>query len=393
MTKLKVRDKFKSIVDGFKSLDRDELYLLAVVASLFAPFFITGIAIFLYCVYICTDKALISKTFKSKYGYILIAFCVITLIVSICHKRLVGVAVSVGMFLIVLFFMSCTVTLTRKIYNKALDICCAMSVWCFLYALVQKLVMGMSYRSTAGLLNANYYATMIEFVIFICVYRIITRPDAYKRYIIIIAINVVALFLCDCQSAWLPIIIGVLSLLYFNGYKKHTAFFVSASVLLGIFLIAVPGILPRLDRMPQTIQTRVNIWDTAIKGIRQFPLFGQGPMSYFSTQERFGGYWTYHAHSIYLDPLLCFGIVGMLLMVTYIFLTARKMANSNYGKDSVAIKSLIFATFLAIMVHGFTDYTLFWMQTGTMFCFIISAAFMKSTPIIHPKERISKQTN
>lgn len=387
MTKLKIKNKIESIVKSLKSQDKKELYLLATIASLFAPFLITVIAVFLFCVYIFTDRELLSKVFKSKYSYILVAFCVVTLIVSICHRRLIGVAVSFGMMFIVLFFMACSVILHRELYNKAMDICCAMSVWCFLYASVQKLVMGPAFRSTAGLLNANYYATMIEFIIFICVYRIMTRPNAFKRYIVVILLNVVGLFLCDCQSAWLPIVVGVLALLYFNGFKKHTAFFVGASVILGIFLIAVPGILPRLDRMPQTFQTRVNIWETAVKGIRQFPLFGQGPMAYMTTQEHFGGYWTYHAHSIYLDPLLCFGIIGMLLMLTYIFLTARHMANANYGRDSVAIKSLIFTAFIAVMVHGFTDYTLFWVQTGGMFGFLISGVFMKSTPIVPPKEK------
>lgn len=368
---------YKSAIGKLNDIPKTELLLLTTVASVFMPFFITCVMVVVVAVYAVCKREIFSLIIKTKGIIILTVFCALIITVPIFYQRWISVAVGVLALCVLIFFLFAQNIMTVKLYRKSFEICCLMSIWCFAYAVVQKLVMGAAFRATAGLLNANYYATIIEFVILICVYCIITTPNTYKRYIPIIAINVVGLFLCDCQSSWLPIIVGVLILLYFNGYKKHTLVFLVIATIFMVVIIAIPGILPRLDRFPQTFKTRLNIWTTAIEGIKLHPIFGQGSLTYMYIFEQFGGYKTYHAHSLYIDPFLSFGIVGVGLITSYIIPRIIYLFKVSFGKYTVQIKSIMLASVAAVCIHGFTDFSIFWVQTGMLVCLIVSAVGIK----------------
>lgn len=309
---------------------------------------------------------------------LLFVFAFLSFVVPIVYNRWISVCASFMILVIFIFMLYAQSIMTVKIYHKALDIACYMSIICFTYAIIQKIIMGISYRSTGGLLNANYYGTIIELVVIIAVYRMITNPHHAKKYIPIIAINIIGLFLCDCQSAWIAMFVGVLFVLYFNGYKKQALIFLIVASILIIVGIMVPGVLPRWGKMPQTYDTRLGIWCVALKGIKAHPIFGQGMLTYLFNYDIYGGYKTYHAHSLYLDPILSHGIVGVAIIITYIITVAFKIKNNLVLKECRYVKSIVIGAFIAICVHGFTDFSIQWIQTGMLFAFLISGAFLKN---------------
>ena len=67
----------------------------------------------------------------------------------------------------------------------------------------------------------------------------------------------------------------------------------------------------------QDFSKRSNIWETAVKGIQAHPLLGKGPLTYFHIYKQYHGHPTQHAHSIYLDPILSHGIIGVILAGIY----------------------------------------------------------------------------
>lgn len=354
-----------------------EQLLLIAVSSIFLPFVITClVAIYVGC-YAILNKNARKRTFRIKGNIFLFLFAILLIVVPLSYGRLYGTFAGVLGICILTFFLFAQSIMTTKLYNRTFDICCAMSIVPFIYALIQKFVMGWEFRSTGGLLNANYYATVIEFVILICVYRMITTKKSAMKYIPVILINIGGLFFCDSQSAWLPVVVGVLILLYFNGYKKHTLIFLGVSITLGIVFICVPGILPRLDRMSGTFETRINIWQTAIEGIKQSPVFGRGPLTYLDIYEQFDGYKTYHAHSLYIEPFLSHGIVGVTAILIYFLQKILFISKTKFGVNNRAIKSVMLAGVVAVMIHGITDYSIFWVQTGMLICLIVSAIGIK----------------
>jgi len=375
-----------SLISQYKEIVRDipnkHLVFYIATVSIFTHYILTFLLlIFLVC-YSFYKKEIFKEISRLK-GFIWIAiFSALLIIVPLCYGRKISIVIGIGIIFVFIYMMYAQIIMTTEIYNKAIDIACYMSVLCFAVGATQKLIMGFKVRTYAGLLNPNYYGAIIEFVIIMCIYRIITNKAKRNRYLLIIAVNIMGLFLCDCQSAWIATTTGAVVILLLNERRRRAITFLGiagAIVAIGVF---APGLLPRLNKIPETIQTRQSIWDTAIKGINNRPLFGQGAFTYLFSYKDNGGpdaYATYHAHSIYLDPLLSYGIVGVGVLLGYLslfFTRVHKMLKST-DKDMKRIASLIFGIGAAVLVHGITDITILWVQTGMVVCLISSGVAIK----------------
>lgn len=373
----------KNVIDYFKSTPKPrlkkELLLIIAVASIFLPFAATFAVMLALGAVVLTNRECRASLVKLKGAPILAAFAALSLIVPAFYQRWISVLAGVMIVVIILFMMYAQTVITSSLYDISLDICCIMSVCPFVISIIQKLVNGFGYRATGALLNANYYGMIIEFVIIISVYRMFLNPKAGKWYLAVIVINIAGLFMCDCQSAWLAIIAGILVLLYVNGYKRYAIIFLIVSAVLVMVGILVPGVLPRWDKMPQTLATRIAIWSDAMKWISKHPIFGQGTLTYLFNQRIFGGYKTYHAHSLYLEPILSYGIVGTGLLISYFVVLIKQMKTNVYiamSQSKSRVKSLILAIMVSVCVHGITDIPLIWIQTGAFLAFIMSGAFI-----------------
>lgn len=344
------------------------LYLCA--AAIFLPFPVTCLTVLAAVVWAVCHKGIRRGMFSQKGRVFLYAFFAMLLVVPACYGRWISVLAGFGGIVVFLFLLFVRAVITEAAYRNALDIACYSSVVPFAFALVQKFICGPDFRSTAGLLNANYYGTVIEFTVLILVYRLMTNPAGRRPYVALIAMNVAGLFLCDCQSSWLPIIAGTLILLFANGRKKQGVAFAAISLLLVVVGLLVPGILPRLDRMPQTFCTRLNIWTTAWKGFLAHPVFGQGMLTYWFVYPLYDGYATYHAHSLFLDPLLSYGLAGTAAVVGYVSTLVRKLLHNWRARLSLSVMTLIGAAMAAVCIHGVTDTSILWVQTGMLFFLI-----------------------
>ena len=85
------------------------------------------------------------------------------------------------------------------------------------------------------------------------------------------------------------------------------------------FFFLNPDKFPRIEYLISNLDVRIQIWSCAIQGIKASPLLGQGPFTYMMILDKYNGHLTQHAHSVYLDPLLSFGIIGLACLVPYIY--------------------------------------------------------------------------
>ena len=71
-----------------------------------------------------------------------------------------------------------------------------------------------------------------------------------------------------------------------------------------------------------------------------------------------------------LDVLLNFGIVGFTVICIYSFMQIRllmlRFRNNICGEMNI----LLMAALTAVLVHGLTDVTIFWIQTAALFLLI-----------------------
>lgn len=348
------------------------IFLIAAL-SIFMPFIVTCVTAVLVAFLALREKEYL-KSIKNLPGVAyIVAFAALVLLVPLFYGRWVSLLAGLLVIVALIFMLFSKSIMTEALYDRALDCCCAGSTICFLFGIIQKIYYGPRFRVTAGFGNANYYGTIIEFVILICVYRIMTNPKGRWFYCGIILMNVLGLFLCDCQSSWLPILVGVLIIFYCNGHKKKTIIFLCIAVGLVAALLLIPNILPRLDRMPQTFATRINIWLTAAQGIKAHPIFGQGTITYMFIHSLYNGYSTYHAHSLYLDPLLNYGVAGVALALRYFWVVISDVQKKRLGVKSRPIKSLALAVVVGVLIHGVTDITIMWIPTAMLLTLILSS--------------------
>lgn len=357
--------------------DFDSFLVLLLTASLFTPFYISvivtsGIAIM--TMINCKKRA---KAFSAPYAGFLLGFLVVPFFVSATYYNYWGMIYAIMIIAIVICGFYIRSVMTRPLFNTTMDLACAASVWCVLIAVYQKVTAysaAPAYRPVSTFHNANNYGMMIEFIILICMYRIFTNGRFKKLYLAVIALNLVGLYLCASLSAFAAMCCGVVTILLFKGrYRLITALLLSAFAFT-VVGIAFPSVFPRgLEAIDSTCGQRLSIWSTAIKGIRQHPLFGTGALSYQMICDQFGGYKTYHCHNLLLDTLLNFGFVGLGAMGIYAIVQLKLMALRFKNNICSNMNILLVAAGVAVVIHGMTDVTIFWIQTGMLFMLMFSS--------------------
>jgi len=289
-----------------------------------------------------------------------------------------GAFIAVGMFAIFLISMYVRTVMTRELFERMMDLSIIGSVFCFAIAVLQQIfnLNDTSARTGSTFLNANYYATIIEFVVLFCVYRLINRPDAKKRlyYASIIFINICGLYLCDCRSAFLVLFVTIAVYLAVSAKAKALYIFLAITGILGAAICFIPGLFPRGDQMGSDFMTRLSIWETSLKGIMDYPVFGKGGGTYALICSLYGGHTAPHAHSIFLDPILNFGIVGVGLFAVYVKENARSLKKLHFTEKDRTLYYLVLAILLSVLLHGLMDITVFGIQTGLLFTMVFSVA-------------------
>lgn len=365
----------KVFLNGLKNnVPLDEKILLGLTAAIFCGPVVTIVALVALTLYLIYSQKMASLILDRRSGsIILIAFCVLGMVVPVFCDNIRGFFVGIAVAMIVLAALYIRNTVTKPRFEKMIDLACAASIVCAGLALGQQLLFGADvlYRPDAVFTNANYYATIIEFVVILCAYKLLGQNSRRRKlfYAGTIAANLVGLYLCECRTAWTVIFAAVLMMLFVNKrYKALAIQMVVGGCALGV-LYLVPQMLPRLTQVGDDFYVRASIWKTALHGISQHPLLGQGGMTYMQVFPQVGGLATAHAHNLLLDILLNYGLVGLGLLVTYFSRFGKKLITQCFGRDR-RFFSLILCFAAAVMIHGVLDVTIFWLQTGLMFAIV-----------------------
>lgn len=362
--------------------DFDSLLVLMLTASIFTPFYFSVIAVCGIAVMTMMNCKKREKVFSSPYTKFLLGFLVSSFFVSATYNNYWGMLYSIVMIAAAISGFYVKSVMTRPLFNKMMDTALIASVWCAFIAVYQKIScfsVAPRYRPISAFHNANTYGMIIEFIIIIAMYRIFTNPRMKKLYFAAIVLNMVGLYLCASLSAFLAVFFAVITILAFKGrYKLSGALILlaCACVAVGVFC---PSILPRgVGAIDTTLEQRLSIWATSIKGISLHPMIGTGPMSYQLVWERFGGYKTYHSHNLLLDTLLNFGVVGFAAIGFYMFMQLKLLVLRFKNNICRNMNILLVGAIVAVAVHGMTDVTIFWIQTGMLFLLIFSSTGIAS---------------
>ena len=152
-----------------------------------------------------------------------------------------------------------------------------------------------------------------------------------------------AIFLCGSVNSILSLLVAVSVLLLKR--KLMSATFIFLSVFVVLFVLAIWGQFTSFDGMlsfffPRGDSYRLSIWQAAISNLDAWQaLFGNGMGSNddITIESR-----TFlHPHSLYLSIILETGLVGLLLSLTMIFLSARVIWLSDAEEAALFFSILV----------------------------------------------------
>ncbi len=362
---------------GISQADIDRAAVFLFTVSLFLPFYFSLVTVSCIAFMTIVKCRIRTKAFRAPYTKLIFSFLLGSFFVAAAYNNYKGMAYSILIYAIVtcgLYFRS---VMTRRLFDLAMDTSCAASLWCVLTAIFQKVAAYPSapnYRPVSVFTNANYYGMMIEFVVIIALYRIFSNPKRTPLYAAVIAANFMGLYLTASCSSCLAMLCAVLLFLFYKrGTKVSTMFFSFLAACVVVFLL-FPSLLPRSsEAIETTVAQRLSIWGASWHAFEKTPLVGRGASSYQMVWEQFGGYKTYHCHNLALDTLLNFGIVGAAAVCVYIGSYVRLLMLRFRCRVCRDMDVLAFAALTAVLVHGLTDVTIVWIQTGALFFLILSS--------------------
>ncbi len=368
-------------------------------ASAFLHFYITALCILLFSVAILSKKSLKKDIFCHKSSAVIIIFTVFSAVTALCCRNFFGFGASVLFFLMFIIALYMRTVMTAGIFEKATTICCFASLFASFVIIVEKIIniQSNTHRCfgdfannlyTSFYLNPNYVATLMAIVIFICAYKILT----YRKNILFFSFTAffaaVSMYLCGSMFIWIVVIAGLAVYLFTAHHRKLLTLLFGAALTGIVLLILFPEIMPRINEIAGTSDNRFLIWGLTVDKIPESILFGRGFYSYYHISNILiasgvqGIYSSTHAHNIILESLLSFGIVGLILIITGMFIFFKRLSRCMKQHMRPPIATLIFTIFSALILHSFIDMTMLWIQTGLLYCIIFSGigAYEKTQP-------------
>lgn len=369
----------------WKTLKPTDWLILISVVSLFLPHTLCAVIVSV-CMCIALFKfGLIEDIKHQKKNIFGFLFGALSLIVSLCYKNTIGVGISFSIFLIVIYGSYIHEKMNSKVFSLAIECSLIASLFVCIYSLFQFNTISVENgyrfldfhifnspkrRIFGTFQNANIYALILEFMLACCLYRFLeTKKILLKVWYVFLALfQFGVLLLTGCRAALVPLIFVIPALLIsVKQYKLLGAYFVCIVALLAA-VFTHPNLIPRFNDF-STIESRMKIWRVAVLGIKKYPIFGNGPWTYFHIYASYHGHKAVFCHNIYLDMLLSHGIVGAILFIGYIRFFISNMV--CMCKENKLVFGLMLSLVLIICIHGLVDGTINPLKTNLFLVMIL----------------------
>ena len=386
------------VIEKLKSLSKQEGLLLGVILSIFLPFYlfvIIFISYLLWLVYTGEMKGILKRLSQHP---VLLFFIAYSTAISLLAQNVMGVVASVAMFLFAIFFYNYQSQLTPKFFRLTIEGVLASSVLAAVFAALEhfQIVKKFDYtflsprmqvwhqnRAEVAFFNPNYYGIICCFCIMIGFYLISTTKLRWLRIFSMIAIfaNLFGLNFTQNRTAFPAIIFGAIIYL-FTTIKNWRAFWLSIGVFgVGLAFLFSSDLGVRMGTLDSSMEERVSIWNAGMALFKQNPFWGEGPLTYMHSFPRIGAPYHEHAHSIYIDTILSYGVVGTVLLGIASSTPVRMLIDMSQVPSKRPILGLYLSFLTVVAVHGIFDLALFWLQSSFIFLLVMCSLPLKHSMI------------
>ncbi|VKG88431.1 O-Antigen Polymerase family [Streptococcus pneumoniae] len=382
-------------IEKLKGLSSKELILLGIILSIFLPFYLFVVVLCLYIISLIFTGDMKSILQKMGEHPMLLLFLSYSTVISILAQNWMGLVASVGMFLFTIFFLHYQSILSHKFFRLILQFVLFGSVLSAAFASLEhfQIVKKFNYaflspnmqvwhqnRAEVTFFNPNYYGIICCFCIMIAFYLFTTTKLNWLKVFCVIAgfVNLFGLNFTQNRTAFPAIIAGAIIYL-FTTIKNWKAFWLSIGVFaIGLSFLFSSDLGVRMGTLDSSMEERISIWDAGMALFKQNPFWGEGPLTYMHSYPRIHAPYHEHAHSLYIDTILSYGIVGTILLVLSSVAPVRLMMDMSQESGKRPIISLYLSFLTVVAVHGIFDLALFWIQSGFIFLLV-----MCSIPLEH----------
>lgn len=386
------------VIEKLKSLSKQEGLLLGVILSIFLPFYlfvIIFISYLLWLVYTGEMKGILKRLSQHP---VLLFFIAYSTAISLLAQNVMGVVSSVAMFLFAIFFYYYQAQLTPRFFRLTIEGILASSVLAAVFAALEhfQIVKKFDYtflsprmqvwhqnRAEVAFFNPNYYGIICCFCIMIGFYLISTTKLRWLRIFSMIAIfaNLFGLNFTQNRTAFPAIIFGAIIYL-FTTIKNWRAFWLSIGVFgVGLAFLFSSDLGVRMGTLDSSMEERVSIWNAGMALFKQNPFWGEGPLTYMHSFPRIGAPYHEHAHSIYIDTILSYGVVGTVLLGIASATPVRMLIDMSQVPSKRPILGLYLSFLTVVAVHGIFDLALFWIQSSFIFLLVMCSLPLKHSMI------------
>ncbi|VJY87441.1 O-Antigen Polymerase family [Streptococcus pneumoniae] len=382
-------------IEKLKGLSSKELILLGIILSIFLPFYLFVVVLCLYIISLIFTGDMKSILQKMGEHPMLLLFLSYSTVISILAQNWMGLVASVGMFLFTIFFLHYQSILSHKFFRLILQFVLFGSVLSAAFASLEhfQIVKKFNYaflspnmqvwhqnRAEVTFFNPNYYGIICCFCIMIAFYLFTTTKLNWLKVFCVIAgfVNLFGLNFTQNRTAFPAIIAGAIIYL-FTTIKNWKAFWLSIGVFaIGLSFLFSSDLGVRMGTLDSSMEERISIWDAGMALFKQNPFWGEGPLTYMHSYPRIHAPYHEHAHSLYIDTILSYGIVGTILLVLSSVAPVRLMMDMSQESGKRPIIGLYLSFLTVVAVHGIFDLALFWIQPGFIFLLV-----MCSIPLEH----------
>ena len=392
-------------------MEKRQTFLAVLSAvSIFLPYYITSCVIAAIAVYVICSSQRRARIVSMPYSKLIFGVVGVGAVVSLGYANYTGALVSalIGCALTVALYLRSF--MTRRLFDRMMDIVCVGGLCVSAIAVVQKMAGSAFTRPYAVFDNPNFFATVMEMVTLVAVYRLMASPRRSSFYFAVAVFSGFGVYLSGSLSAFAVCTVGIAFYLVLRGHAKASLLVVASAA---AFVLLSGEALPRLmsllgnaaasgqegsaaqtaketateiltvrpvEEVGGSIANRFSIWKTAMMAIPDHLLLGQGPSTYAMVYSRYLGFASSHAHNMLLDVMLNYGLLGggaILFFALQQFHTAVRKVRE---KKSTTTNLLLIVLCVMMAMHSMTDVTLLWPQTGLLFLLIYSSSGIRTVP-------------
>ena len=350
--------KLLTIIEKIKRFSNQDLALYLLIISSFLPFYLFLTLFVLYIILLAFTGKL-KQVFKDLTQHpFLLAFIGFSFIVSMVAGNYIGAVISVGFVMYAIFFKYYQIV--HKFNYTFLSP--RMQVW-------------HQNRAEVTFFNPNYYGIFCCFCIMIAFYLLSITKSWFWKFIgaVAIGINLFGLSFTQNRTAFPAIICGAIIYL-FTTIRNSKAFWLSiAAFAIGLMFLFSNDIGVRMGTLDSSMEERVSIWNAGMVLFKQNPWFGEGPLTYLHSFARIGARYHEHAHSLYIDTISSYGIIGTLLLAISTLKPVRMLLEMSRDPKKRPIVGLYVSFIVVLFVHGIFDVAILWVQSAFLFLLVMTS--------------------